>query len=361
MATGDVAGFFRAQPAMGLTSLLLRAPAVAIAHAGDATLTGEYRAGALVLVVGAVALALALAYTGWRDGSGVGAVIALVGLWFVAIVWSRSLYYGHPEEPLAAVLAIAGVVLAARGQALAAGVAVGLAIGTKEWALLAVPGVVFAAAAPDWRRMGAAAAVAVALTSGVMALGNSGSFRAAHKAQQEGDTHTITPASVWFRVGDKRVVPLGDGRDVISIFPPRAVGRFCRPAVILIGLLTAIAFGLRRGFRSRDAFALVAFVLTVRVLIDTQTFSYHLVPMLMMVAAWEVFGRRRLPVVAVAATAAFQLTVHCVVPNFSAETFNAVYLAWTIPLAAYLGAAALRRAPTGTRSAMASAPPSRLA
>jgi hypothetical protein len=330
---------------MGLTSLLLRAPAVAIAHAGDATRSGEYQAGAAVLFVLAVVLAAAVAYAGWRDGSPLLAAVALLVLWFIAITWSRALFYGHPEEPFTALVAIAAVVLAARGHPLAAGLALGLAIGSKEWALLAAPAVLFAGPQTQWRRGALAAIVAVAVTSGAMALGNTDSYRAAHREQQRGDTHTVTPASVWFRFGQKRFVAASGDAVAYSVFPPKAAGRWCRPAVIVIALLAAIAFGLRRGFGSRDALALVAFILTVRVIIDTQTFSYHLTPMLMFVAAWEVLGRRRFPLVATLAMIAFQLTMRWIVPNFSADVFNASYLAWTIALATYLGIAAFRRTP----------------
>ena len=89
--------------------------------------------------------------------------------------------------------------------------------------------------------------------------------------------------------------------------------------------------------------ALAAFVLLLRIVLDTLIFSYHLIPMLVTLAAWEVFARRRLPVVAAAATVAVELGVHVVMPHASPSAFNAFFLAWTLPLAAYLAVAAFRR------------------
>jgi hypothetical protein len=76
--------------------------------------------------------------------------------------------------------------------------------------------------------------------------------------------------------------------------------------------------------------------------------------MLMAVAAWEVFAKRRLPLVAAAATIAFQLTMRVVFdsPDISSYGFNAIFLAWTLPLLVLLGVEAYGtpwRRSSGTR------------
>jgi hypothetical protein len=342
IAQGDLSGFFRFQPAMGLTSLALRAPAVALAHEGGAGIHGEYTAGAAVCLAGACALAVWLAWFMHRGGARLVVVLSGLALWVTAILAGRALLFGHPEEPLAATLALAAIVMAWSGHPLAAGALIGLAIGTKEWALLVAPAVVFAGAAPDWRRIGAAALVAVALTTGVMAVGNPTSFKRAHEEQRAGDERTLSPATIWYRVGDKHVVSREGDQTLFTVYPPKLIGRWCRPFVMLLAVIAALLFVRRRGFRSPDVFALAAFVLLARVVFDTQTFSYHLVPMLVLVTAWEAIGRRRLPVVGLAATVAFLLTAYAVASSsdISSYGFNAIYLAWTLPLLAYLGYAA---------------------
>ena len=330
---------------MGLTSLLLRAPAVAIAHASGADLRGEYQAGAAVCLALATLIATWLAWLAHRRGASLVAVLTALGLWMVAILASRALPLGHPEEALAAALVLAAIALSADGRPLLAGVVLGLAIGTKEWALLVAPAVVLAGAAAHWRRVAGAAAITAVLLIGVMAIGNPHVFRLAHEGQRAGDKHTITPATLWFRFGKKRVV--GQQGDLVfyEVYPPKVIGRWCRPFVILFAFVASFFYWRRRGFGSPDVFALAAFVLLARAIFDTQTFSYHLIPMLMAVAAWEVFGLRRIPFLAIAVTIAFQLTVHVVSSNadISSNAFNAIFLGWTLPLFVVLGVATYRR------------------
>jgi hypothetical protein len=330
---------------MGLTSLALRAPAVAIAHAAGGDILSEYRAGAAACFAVASLIAVWLAWVGHRRGAGLPAVLGALALWIVAILWSRAFLLGHPEEPLAGALAVAAIAMAADRKPIAAGILLGLAIGTKEWALLVAPAVVLVGRSVDWRRVGAAALAAVALTTGVMAVGNPGSFRRAHEGQRVGDQRTVTPATLWYRLGHKRIIGHEGDQLFFKVYPPRIVGRWCRPFVIFFAFLAALLFFRRRGWECLAAFALAAFVLLARDLLDTQTFSYHLIPMLMAVAAWEVFAERRLPVVAAATMVAFQLAVHVVAdsPDISSYGFNGIFLAWTLPLLALLAVAAYGR------------------
>jgi hypothetical protein len=324
---------------MGLTSLALRAPAVAIVHATGGNIIDEYRAGAAVCFAVASLIAVWLAWLAHRRGAPLVAALGAIALWMIAILWSRAFLLGHPEEPLAAALALAAMATAANRRAVAAGILLGLAIGTKEWALLVAPAVVLLGLPADWKRIAGAALAAVVLTTGVMAAGNPSSFRSAHEGQRVGDERTLSPATLWYRLGHKRVVGQGGGQVFFEVYPPKVIGRWCRPFVILFALIASLLFARRRGWGSLAAFALVAFVLLARDLLDTQTFSYHLIPMLMAVAAWEVFAKRRLPLVAAAATIAFQLTMRVVFdsPDISSYGFNAIFLAWTLPLLVLLG------------------------
>lgn len=344
IATGNLGDFFHFQPAMGLTSLALRAPAVAIAHSHGGGLAREYQAGTAVCFAVASLLVVWIAWMAWRRGARLPAVFGALALWMLAILWSRSEVFGHPEEPLAAALVIASLASAASGRAALAGLLLGLAIGTKEWALLAAPAIAFAAGTPGWRRAAACGLAMTVVTVGVMFAGSPSTFRKAHEGQRAGDKHTITPASIWFRLGERREV--GRQGDLVfsTVSPPKIIGRWCRPFIIAFALTASLLFAWRwrrRGWDATGALALAAFVLLERVLFDTQTFSYHLIPMLMAVALWEVFAKRRLPIVATAATVAFQITARKVATDhgISADAFNAIYLAWTVPLLLLLGVA----------------------
>ena len=127
------------QPLMGLTSILLRAPLVALTSllgGGDVL---AYRLGAIACLVPAGLLA------GWlvaRRGATsrerlAGAFGAILVLASPAAV--QAIQLGHPEEVLAIALATAAVLAAVRGRATPAAILLGLAVGTKQWALLAAP------------------------------------------------------------------------------------------------------------------------------------------------------------------------------------------------------------------------------
>jgi hypothetical protein len=69
--------------------------------------------------------------------------------------------------------------------------------------------------------------------------------------------------------------------------------------------------------------------------------------------AWEIFALRRLPLIGLAAMIAFQLTVHVVASSadISSNWFNAIFLAWSLPLFVLLGVASFRR-PAPPQAAM---------
>src|SRR5207302_1113379 len=93
--------------------------------------------------------------------------LAVVALALASPVTFKALYFGHPEELLGAAMCAGALLLAARGRSLAAGVLLGLAIATKQWAVLAfVPTLLAAREArrrPDRRPEDALALLALIL------------------------------------------------------------------------------------------------------------------------------------------------------------------------------------------------------
>src|SRR5206468_12332940 len=77
----------------------------------------------------------------------------------------RALHWGHPEELLGAALCVGAVIAAARGRWILAGIMLGCAIATKQWAALAVLPALIATPAPvRVRLVSATAVVALAFT-----------------------------------------------------------------------------------------------------------------------------------------------------------------------------------------------------
>src|SRR5579875_2892064 len=122
-------GRFLALAPLYAGSFALRAPAVAlgVAIAGRSP-TAIYYAGCAFCVAFAAAVA-ALCY-----------LRAPAGLFLMAggPLTPLALEAGHPEELLGAALLLAAVLCALRGRPLATGALLGLAIGSKEWAVVAV-------------------------------------------------------------------------------------------------------------------------------------------------------------------------------------------------------------------------------
>src|SRR2546421_338648 len=62
--------------------------------------------------------------------------LVVAGLCVVNPVTFKALWWGHPEEVLGAALCVGAVLAAGRGRTGTGGLLLGLAIATKQWALL---------------------------------------------------------------------------------------------------------------------------------------------------------------------------------------------------------------------------------
>ena len=106
-----------------------------------------------------------------------------------------ALHMGHPEEVLGGALALLAVVWAARARSMLAAVALGLAIGTKQWALLAVLPALLVAPADSRRRI-AAVAAAIGIVLALSApLADWHDYR--EKAHTLGLSRTVSHYSAW--------------------------------------------------------------------------------------------------------------------------------------------------------------------
>ena len=150
---------------MGSFSLLLRAPFVAVAHLADAGEKASYQAGVFpcLLVAALLGVALSLWSPAVRGARGAGVLVVLLASATPAVL--DALELGHPEEVLAGSLAVGAVVLATRGRVTTAAVTLGLAVATKQWAVLAIPPTILALPGRRVRATAVADAVALALTA----------------------------------------------------------------------------------------------------------------------------------------------------------------------------------------------------
>jgi len=134
LISGNLHRFLAVQPLMGGFAVLAQAPFAFAAKLAGAGELGTYRAGVLACLLAAAAVGLGLVRERGLRPEAELVVPALAVLTPASLVAVRD---GHPEEILGGALCIAAMLLAGR-RAVWAGVALGLAVATKQWALVAV-------------------------------------------------------------------------------------------------------------------------------------------------------------------------------------------------------------------------------
>lgn len=340
LVRGDLDGFFASQPLMGSFSLLLRAPFVALVfHSSEAVV---YMAGALPLVLSTVVLGLALARLAAERGHGPAVQGAIAGLAILNPIAFKALHWGHPEELLGAALCAGAVLAALRDRAVIAGVLLGLALATKQWAVLAVLPVLLAASGRRLVMLGLAGVIASALTL-PMALGNTEAFQATTTtAAGTGSAVAMTtPWNVWWPLAELISLPPRGELYVSSAW----VSTVSHPLIVLSALPLSLMLWLRRNRRRDDALLLLAFLFLLRCLLDNLNNDYYHAPFLLALITWETVRRPGLPAMSLGVTALLGVSFW---PHYDqifadsaphAALFNTIYLGWSIPLATGLALA----------------------
>ena len=282
------------QPLMGLVSLLWRAP---FAAAG-LQLSGDR----LAYQLGAVACLLpVLGGVWWLTGRArslaQGAAAAVAALLITAgPITAAALHTGHPEEVLTALLAAASVICAGRNQRGAAAVLLGLAVGTKPWALLAAPCVLLALPRPRAGLAALAAAVAAPLV-GLLPLLHPAAYGQASRVI--GAVNFATPCSLWWPLGAPRLDIPGAPVHLLP-FALTRTGATAIAFVLTAALMWAYARRVRNGpgVTRVDGLALFCVLGLVRCLADPAPVDYYFAALVIPLALWETGIRRRLPALA---------------------------------------------------------------
>ncbi len=372
LARGDWSQAREVIPAMGLVSIVLRVPAAML---GGGDLEWVYALGALLCLLPCLVLAALVDRRLTEDGRPL--LFRLVtGLALVAgpaVVFS--LDSGHPEEILGGTLCIAAVLAAERQRALAAAVLLGLAVGTKQWAIIATFPVLLALGsgrAPLITRT----RIQAALASAAVALACIGPVIAMNPSRYESVSRSLAsaqrayPQTLLWPVSPERTreIALGGGEveRLTTWEAPFGISRAPATAITLLLALALVPLILRSGglpsqsprksargsAPAPDALGLLVALLALRCLLDPMNLDYYAAPALAALAVWEARSphERSLPLLTIAASAA-ALVAWRVIGDTAPAVEWAVWLAATAPLLLLAAPALQRKTPPTTEVA----------
>ena len=350
---GHVGQALAAQPLMGSLSVLVRLPFAALASVTGGGELAVYRLGCIPCLVALGLAGLELARAMDRRGATRGACAAAAAICVVNPLTWEALRLGHPEELLGAAFVVVAALWAAEGRSLAAGVALGLALATKQWAAIAVLPVL--AVAPAHRlRLGMIAFALVAVLTLPVVIADANGFYGATRQAGWAGTRVYPFNGVWpLAPTEDRVVSVGGDMSVVTVREiPVWLAHLLHPAIVLLAVpLTAAALFVRRRFRAEDVFALLALAFLIRCLLDPIDNAYYHVPFVLSLAFWEGLGWKRTPLLALLASLAVWFAIYKATMFHTNDLRNAVYLLMTVPFGVPLVSALFARGGRPARTA----------
>lgn len=337
---GHLATYLSSHPVMGPFATLFEAP---FALLGASELSAYHWAclGCALILVALGRLLFGLARE--RGATELGATLIAV-LCVLNPITVDAFQAGHPEELLTAALAIGAVVVAGRGQSVRAGLLLGLAVASKQWAVLAVLPVLMAL--PSGRRRAAAVGLGVlaVLTLPALIASPEAFFHAQGNAASGGGNATIW--SAWYPASPATVHHVIGGSVTLHEIPT-ALQSLTHPLVVALFLVLPLAVWAWRGKFGLDperAIALLALLALLRCVLDPVDNLYYHAPLLLALLAWDATSPvGRLPIRALAGTAVAFLFWRWSSNLGDLDAFNLAYLAVAAGGAAWLAASLRER------------------
>jgi hypothetical protein len=327
LAQGDITGYLHAKAMMGPFATLVQAPFVAISGASGLE---AYRWAAFPCLMAAGLLGIELSKAAQRRGQGAFARVVLPALCLLNPLTFEALASGHPEEILTAALAVWAVLAAVEDRPWRTALLLGLAIASKQWAVMAVLPALMALPARRPRVAFGAAAVVFALLLPTLVVAPSTFFDVQRHAASAG--HVVGPWSFWYPFASVQTETYTVGGEHLAAqvhHAPPLAGALSHPLIVLLWLLLPAALVLkRRTFRLQgdEAMALLALLALLRCVLDPVDNLYYQAPILLAAVGWDALSSRGSPYRSLAAAGAalllWRLTHHPVQP----AQLNAVYL-----------------------------------
>ena len=325
---------------MGPFATLVQAPFVVLSAGG---VSAAYHWAVVPCLLAAGSLGLFLAGMARRRGASAATRFLIVALCIVNPLTLEALQNGHPEEVLTAALAVAAVGTASDGHRARTALLLGLAIASKQWAVIAILPVLMALPRRRLQVGLAAAAIAIALTlPGLLAASDSFS-EVNRNAAYTG--RIVTPWSVWYPAASVKteVHQIGTTKLVAHVHEaPPMVGSLSHPLIVLLALVLPLGVAVRRGrfgLSGADAMALLALLALLRCSLDPVDNLYYHEPVLLALIGLDALAPRGLPVRGLCGVAFALLFRHWSFHLGDVGAFNDAYLA--VVLIAGLGISAV--------------------
>jgi hypothetical protein len=331
---------------MGPLSLYLRAPFVAIAAALHDGPVGAYRWGCFPCLLAVAGVALWLAQTARRNGAGRLAMALIVVVSLVNPLVSDALYWGHPEELLTASLAIGAILAAGEGRASLTAVLAGVAVASKQWAVLILVPAILLLEKDRIRVVVLSGAVAM-LAWLPMIAANLVAFR--HALRYVSHPQPVVTLYTWLYPfsprGSVTVTNIfGDSRtfDAHQLLGVEAT--LARPLITLLGVAIPLLAWWRGSRRANVEQMLLAsaLVLVCRCALDPGSMAYYHFPLLLILLAYDAVAGRRVPIAGLLGVAVSFVVLDRFPAYLGMAVANDLYIAATVTAFAVI-AARLRR------------------
>ncbi len=339
---GHVGEFLRLAPAYG-GSLIERAPFALLPELWGGGALAVYRMAAVPCLLGAAVLGLFLIARMRAAGHSTLARAVALGVCVANPITLRGLEFGHPEDLLGGCLCVAAVLSAERKRPLLAGLLLGLAIANKEWALLAAgPVLLVLEARLRWRCAALAGASAAAILA-PLAIASSSAFAVSARVIAAPPSPDFQPWQLFWFFGRHGLPVFGAfGLPKLDYrTAPSWSSDVSHPLIILAGLAIALVLWMRlrgRPLELRDALLALSLVLLLRCMLDTWDTIYYTMPFVLALLAWETHGSAvRPPVLALSSSVIVWLSFYWVPQHTSPDVQSLIFLAWSLPLAAWMG------------------------
>lgn len=254
----------------------------------------------------------------------------------------RALSFGHPEEILGAALCIGAVLAAIWQRPWLAAVLLGLALGNKAWAVLAIAPVFVALERRRWAVIALACGIAALFVAPFLVFGARGGVLGAGQTYSQ-----FQPWQLWWPLGEHGHVIRGTLGEIKVGYraAPGWIGPISHPLIALLVVPATLLWWRRRGVgtTSTDPLLLLALLLLARCVLDVVDNAYYHLPFLLALLAWEALARARPPVLSLLAAGVVWLVTVKLPLVITPDAQYAAYMAFALPALAALGWATYRR------------------